>query len=467
MNYSSSMRLLPLIYLLASSGVYAQQDTHFPYKKQQPIAAHVQSAALADKARSAAIKRGAAVARAADCSACHTATAQHPYAGGYQFDTGVGVLYSSNITSDPDHGIGDWTYADFAKAIHKGESKDGHNLYPAMPFAAYQGMTEQDTKDLWAYIHALKPDSYQPPDNDMSWPFSMRWGISLWKWTFVDDERFTPDQQHSDQWNRGDYLVNVLGHCGSCHTERNIAMAKDHDKALQGAVTQGWYAPSLLSGTDQPLDKWDINELTRFLGTGVTQNHFAAGPMREAVEHSLQYLSVQDRQAIALYLKTLRKDTDGDTVAMAKEPELPSITKPAATSSLTLDNMHARTASFTISDPVLDNAMTQTDQPGAALYRDNCSACHLQGQGMPGMVPNLAHSTAVTAKQPNNLLQVILHGARNAQTEQHPTVQVMPAFNERLSDQQIAQLVNYLHQQIRHDDSDTDTVTAEQVAEYR
>lgn len=456
---------LTLLLIITSVAVvslaHAKETEFFPYKKNQPVAADVKPAALNDSAQHDAIMRGAAIARAADCTACHTADPQHPFAGGYRFDTGVGVMYSSNITSDPEQGIGNWTLADFKAALRDGESKDGHNLYPAMPFPSYQGMTDSDIADLWAYIRNLKADNYAPPENDMNWPFSWRWGLTPWKWVFFDNDGFTADDAHSKRWNRGAYLVNVLGHCGACHTERNFAMAKDQDQALQGAIAQGWYAPSLLSGPGQPLEDWTVEELTAFLQTGVTRDHFAAGPMREAVENSLQYLSASDRQAIAIYLKTLRKNEDGDTIALTTEPSTPA----PAEASTAMADINQRVASFTIGEPILATATDRPDSVGEALYRDNCSACHLQGQGMPGMVPSLANNITITAAQPDNLLQVILHGARNAQTQQHPTVQVMPAFDWRLSDEEVAELATYLRKKLGNPENDA--VTAEDVADHR
>jgi len=168
------------------------------------------------------VKRGEYLARAGDCAACHNAPGGKPYAGGYAFKLPFGTIYSSNITPDKETGIGNWNDADFLRAMHDGIGKDGENLYPAFPYTSYTLLTDGDLLAIKAYLFSLKPVHYQPPADNLTFPFNQRFLMKFWNVLFNPGRRFEPNSDRPPEWNRGAYLAEALGHCGDCHTPRNL-----------------------------------------------------------------------------------------------------------------------------------------------------------------------------------------------------------------------------------------------------
>jgi mono/diheme cytochrome c family protein len=351
----------------------------------------------------ALVKQGAYLARAADCMPCHTGNQAQPYAGGLPIHTPFGILYSTNITSDPQTGIGNWTFADFRNALHNGIRADGAFLYPAMPFDAFTKITEPDLEALWAYIHSLKPIYAPDIPNQLAFPFNIRIGMLAWRELFFQPGYFEPIPGKSAAWNRGAYLVEALGHCSDCHSPRNVAGAIIGDAAYTGTEIDGFYAPDIASSA---LAKtWNANDLAHFLRTGSAPERTSVfGPMATVVHDSLAYLTPSDLSDMVMYL--------------LDSPPPPSMPAPQRLSPLP----------------------AAVYKRAAYLYIDNCAPCHQDhGRGIPGAVPPLAGNPAEIAREPYNVLMVVLGGLPSS-----GTYLAMPSFAGRLSDSQIADVVNYV-----------------------
>lgn len=358
------------------------------------------------------IQRGLYLTRAGDCKACHTAPNGQPFAGGRAVPTPFGTIYSTNITPDPATGIGDWTEADFRRAMHHGIARDGRQLYPAFPYPWYTKVAPEDLASIKAYLDTVTPVRSLPRENDLPWPLNMRTPVWFWDALFLHSGVYQANADKSAQWNRGAYLVQGLGHCSACHGDKNLFGATDKDKPLGGGYAEHVYAPSLAGGVRDGLGAWSEEDIVDFLKTGSNRIASAAGPMAEVVEQSTRHLSDADLKAIAIYLKDLpggasknRNDDAGQVLA---------------------------------SD---DSRM----QRGAALYYDNCRACHMDGgTGQTHAFPQLKESSSIQAAEAATLISVVLNGARKPVTDADATGLQMPGFAARLDDGEIADLVTYI-----------------------
>ncbi|MGA9422892.1 MAG: c-type cytochrome [Rhodanobacteraceae bacterium] len=363
----------------------------------------------ADSAYSA-IQRGRYLVRAGDCAACHTAEGGKPFAGGRAVPTPFGILYSTNITPDKDTGIGDWTDADLYRAMHSGIARDGSHLYPAFPYPWYTRVTPDDVSAIKLYLETLEPVRQPDRPNRLPWPFDVRGLMAVWNSMYFDQGTFRRDPKKSDAWNRGAYLVNGLGHCGACHTRKNFAGAADSDHPFQGGHGENAFAPDLTGDLRDGLGGWSVAEIAEYLKTGSNDKSSAAGPMAEVVSHSTQYLSDADLDAIATYLKGFQRTRENDR----EEDET----------------------------RVAENDITTR---GAAIYADDCSGCHMaHGEGLASVFPPLRGSSAIQAEQPDTLVRVLLGGAEIPPTGTKPTGFAMPAFDGKLDDAEIADVLTYI-----------------------
>lgn len=253
------------------------------------------------------IARGEYLTKAADCVACHTTKEGKPFAGGLAFKTPMGTLYSPNITPDKETGIGSWTDEEFLRALHEGKGKNGENLYPAFPYTSYTLLTDDDVKAIKAYLFSL-PAVHQPNrENEMPFPFNQRWGLWFWNLVNFEGQRFQPDTSKDAQWNQGAYFVEALGHCGECHTPRNITMGMKDSKAYSGADIDGWTAFNITSDPHAGIGGWSQEQVVQYLRSGhVDGKAQAAGPMAEVIENSTRHLTDSDLNAMAVYLRTLK-----------------------------------------------------------------------------------------------------------------------------------------------------------------
>lgn len=254
--------------------------------------------------------KGEYLFRAAGCYACHTrpVSGARPLAGGRALETPFGTFYSPNITPDPDHGIGRWNLTDFARAMRLGEAPDGSHYFPAFPFPSYSGMRDQDLADLWVYLQGVDPVPEPSLEHDLVFPFGFRVLAGLWKWLFFEAGTFQPDPQKDARWNRGAYLTRHLGHCGECHTPRNLLGALQDDRHLAGTREgpDGQKVPNITPHPGDGIGEWSEADIAFFLQIGVMPDgDVAGGAMEDVIREGTGHLTDEDRKAIAAYLKSL------------------------------------------------------------------------------------------------------------------------------------------------------------------
>lgn len=365
----------------------------------------------------ATLAHGVQLAAAGDCMSCHTAVGGKPFAGGEPLNTPFGTIYSTNITPDPDTGIGHWSLDAFTRSLRKGVSRDGHLLYPAFPYPHFTHMTDDDIKALYAYMMTRTPVHATPPANTLTFPFGFRPLIAGWNLMFLRSGELPPDSSQSAEWLRGRYLVEGPGHCAACHTPMNAFGAeKGGDDAFAGGRIDNWDVPALNALSRAPTP-WTADQLTSYLRTGLALEHgAAAGPMLP-VPHLLGDVSENDVRAMAVYLLSLDKHA----------PAAPAAQKTA--------------------DAAPAGADAQRLQNGAALFSSTCASCH--GAAAPmmqiGNRPSLALSSVVTSDSPRNAIQMILGGIPLAGAN---TSHYMPSFANTLSDAQIADVATYMRVEI-------------------
>lgn len=374
------------------------------------------------------VARGRYLATAADCAACHTAPhGGTPFAGGYAIDTPLGQIFSTNITPSKSAGIGDYSEADFSRAVRDGVARDGSHLYPAMPYTAYAKITDADMKALYAYfMNEVKADDHKPQQTELPFPFSIRTSMAVWNLLFLDKTRFEPNPAKSAEWNRGAYLAEALTHCATCHTPRNGLMAEDGSQPLAGGAVGPWFAPNITSDKIAGIGGWSDADLTQYLKTGnVPGKAQAAGPMAEAIEQSFQHLPDEDIKAIVTYLRDVPPIGSGD-----------------------------KKARDTFGTPSTEIEASLRGLPGQApnengfhIFSGSCAACH-QPEGQGNLhYPSLFKNTATGGDRPDNLIATILYGLHRTVGE---NVAFMPAFGpdasytDRLSDKDIADVSNYV-----------------------
>src|SRR3569833_1319708 len=253
----------------------------------------------------ASIAKGDYLARAGDCTACHTASEGKLFAGGRAMPTPFGTIYTSNITPDAKTGIGKWSADDFYKTMHEGRFPDGGLIYPAMPFASYTKVTRADSDAIFAYLRSIPPVRQKNHEHDLRFPYNNRQLFLGWRTLFFSEGEYKTNLNKSAEWNRGAYLVEGLGHCGMCHSPINALGGSSQSDAFKGGLIpmQNWYAPSLTSNREAGLGDWSIKDITDLLQTGVSARGVVYGPMAEVVHNSLQYLTDEDARAMAVYLK--------------------------------------------------------------------------------------------------------------------------------------------------------------------
>jgi mono/diheme cytochrome c family protein len=387
----------------------------------------------ASLAHESLVVRGAYLARAADCAACHTAKGGTPYAGGLAINLPFGTIYSPNITADKETGIGSWSDADFINAVRRGVDDEGERLYPAMPYASYGAMTDADVLAIKAYLFSLPPARQENRETTFSFPFNQRWVMGLWDAFFSPDKRFRPNPDRSLQWNRGAYLAEALAHCGECHTPRNLAFALDNRRKYGGALTAGWRAYNITSDGPTGVGSWSAAELHDYIATGHADGRgTASGPMGEAVDASFRYLTPDDVDAIVAYLRSV----------------------PPVTSNLPATL--AGPAPATHREPPTDNTR------GKMLFAGACASCH----GWTGQSPIWGQATLTGARAVNdpgaaNVAQIVIEGSVHKTA--NGTV-FMPSFGGSFSDAEVAAVANYVTARFG---SKPSSISARDVADLR
>jgi len=352
------------------------------------------------------IAHGKALTEAGDCASCHTADPAKPFAGGKRIDTPFGGIYSPNLTPDRDTGIGSWSDDEFYRALRYGMDPDGSRYYPAFPYPNFTKLIRDDILAIRAYLATLTPVQNSPPPPQLRWPLNYRVVMRAWNFLFFRPGIFEPNQQKSAEWNRGGYLVTGASHCGACHTPKNIFGSDKRGWAFGGGLVQGWFAPRLDSAERSGLKSWSVDDIAEYLQSGRNGKSNADGLMAEVVVNSTSKMSDQDIRAIAVYLKDLP----------AGAPE-PAVTPPPP------------------------REMTA----GKAVYDHLCIACHeADGSGAPRIYPPLPGNANLQSDDPASMLRIILDGAQTVTTPRAPNTGSMPPYAKDLSDQQIADVTNYV-----------------------
>lgn len=381
---------------------------------------------LTDQSPSKAlIDQGAYLAQIGDCTSCHTSDTKQPFAGGVPFEMPIGTVYSPNITPDKTHGIGNYSLEEFDNAIRYGIRKDGKSLYPAMPFPDYAVISEADIKALYAYfMNSVQPSATPRMKAEITWPLSMRWPLTAWRLMFSPTPKeFDTSRYPTSQIARGAYLVQGLGHCGSCHTPRSLTLNEkgynESDPAfLSGSnvAIDGWVPINLRGDHITGLGDISADELAILLWSGRSERHAVFGGMREVIDNSLQFATKDDIISIAKYLKTL-----------------------SPVNSLNPPFVYDETTHLALSSG-------NDSMRGASIYLDACAACHrTTGLGYSEVFPALAGNPSVQADKIDSLVKIIAEGSTLHGTEHALTTFVMPnELNDRLNDTDIADVLTFI-----------------------
>jgi len=398
------------------------------------------TASRADENVATPTSRGEYLARAGDCVSCHSVPGGKAFAGGLKMGTPLGAIYSTNITPDRETGIGSYSLADFDRAVRRGIAKDGHRLYPAMPYPSYAKLTDADVAALYDFfMKQVPPVHLKNLKSEIASPWNMRWPLAIWDALFTTSGSYVNKSGHDAAWNRGAYLVQGLGHCGACHTVRGFAWqekALDDSGSdyLSGAELDAWYAPNLRGDQRTGLGGWSKDDIVAFLKHGHNRAATAFGSMIDVVNNSTPYMSDDDLKAIAGYLKSL----------------------PASSAQPAFAYNNATTAAL---------RGGHASQPGAAVFTGTCANCHgFDGKGFAPYMPPLAGNPVVLEDNPSSLINLVLNGSNPLVVKGTPEAYRMPQFRLQYSDQEIADVVTFIRNGWGNK---APAVTAEQVAKLR
>lgn len=360
----------------------------------------------------ALIARGEYLARAGNCIGCHTQRGGAPYAGGRAIPTPFGSVFAPNLTPDAATGLGRWSADDFWRALHNGRGKQGQVLTPAFPYTNYALVTRADADALFVYLQSLPAVEQPRRPHELRFPYNTQIALNVWRALYFRPAEFTPEPAQSDEWNRGAYLTQGLGHCNACHATRNALGATGGLGDFSGGMLDalGWYAPSLHDPAEASVVGWSPQALQQWLRTGSNASASALGPMGEVILGSTQHLNDADLGAMAVYLQGLPQHaaarTEAQTEARA-EPRLREL--------------------------------------GEKLFTEHCVSCHgAKGEGVAGAYPALAGNRAVLMSNPANLLRIIQRGGFAPSTAGNPRPFGMPPFAGVLDDNEVAAVASFV-----------------------
>lgn len=363
----------------------------------------------------ALVAKGAQLAAIGNCRECHTARRGKSFAGGRPLHTPFGTFFGTNITPDPQTGIGQWSEAAFERAMREGIDRDGRHLYPAFPYEYFTRLADEDIKALYAFMMTREPVRAQNRPHELRFPFNVRSLVGGWKLLYFERGAFQPDPARDARWNRGAYLVQGLGHCGACHTPRDALGGEKKALVFAGGEAEGWHGPALNAQSPSPLP-WSAEQLYRYLRTGLDDEHaIAAGPMEPVVRNLAQVPEAEVR-AMAVYLEALAG------------PPTPQRKRKA--------------------EAALAQARAPGKEPrnarGAAIYAGACAFCHDQGrEASSGGALHLALGTAMTIPTSKNLLRITVEGIEAPEGEPG---RAMPGFADALTDAQVKDLMDYIRE---------------------
>jgi mono/diheme cytochrome c family protein len=360
---------------------------------------------VATTPNAAQLRRGQYLVIAGDCMSCHLREGGEPLAGGLGLRTPFGVIYSPNITSDKESGIGSWTSDQFYHAMHDGIDDEGKNLYPAFPYPWFTLVSREDDDAILAFLKTTPAVRYTPPKNDLPFPLNIRSAVKGWNLLYFHSHDFQPDADQSPEWNRGAYLVTGLGHCGGCHTPKNSLGADKSKQKLQGATLESWVAPDLTANDRTGLGAWSVDDVAEYLRNGRNVHAGAGGAMADVITYSTSLMSDADRHAIAVYLKS-------------------------------------QNASPSVASAQPDAGVMRR---GAAIYSDACASCHLEnGVGQPRYFPPLGPNAMLQQADPMGLEHLILAGGRIGTSPTRPSPMTMPSFAWKLTDQEVSDVSTFV-----------------------
>jgi mono/diheme cytochrome c family protein len=378
------------------------------------------------------VSRGADLALIGNCNSCHTKQGGQTFAGGRPMPTPFGTVYGTNITPDPETGIGRWSEEAFRRAMHEGVRRDGAHLYPAFPYDHYTKVSAEDVRAIYAFLMTRESVRAQAPENELTFPFNIRPLIAGWKLLYFSPGEYRPDPSRSADWNRGAYLAEGLAHCGACHTPRNMLGAEERDMQYAGGEIESWHAPALNAASPAPIP-WTVEQLSTYLQYGYVEPHgVAAGPMQPVV-NNLGPVAEEDVKAIAVYVGSVLAPATAERGKRAEELRQRSehgirVSAPAAG------------GETTGSSGAAEQAGSSSD--GASIYAGACAMCHEQsGQRFSAKGIHIAYSKLVALPDPRNLIHVIDDGI--AAPDGAPAAS-MPGFAEAFTEQQVVALVSFL-----------------------
>ncbi len=402
--------LLLLLLVATAAGVYLNLRGEASVDPSAPTPA--QDATL----DATQVERGRYLAQLGNCSGCHTNTGDAPYAGGRPLPTPFGTVYSSNLTPDATHGLGQWSAAHFWRAMHHGRARDGRLLNPVFPYASYTHVTREDSDALYAYLRSLPAVAQANRPHALRFPYDSQLALGVWRALYFraadPQQAAQPEPSRGAEWNRGAYLARGLGHCIECHSPRNALGAVTGSLELAGGAipSQGWYAPSLAAPDEAGVAQWKREDVVQLLRTGQAPGATVTGPMAEVVHGSTQHWREEDLQALARFLQELP--------AAPPRARAPSTPSPAAVLAL-----------------------------GGKVYEQQCAQCHGDaGQGAVGAYPALAGNRAVTMDAVDNLVSIVRKGGFAPSTAGNPRPFGMPPYAQVLSDQEIAAVLTFIRQ---------------------
>jgi mono/diheme cytochrome c family protein len=375
----------------------------------------------------AIVAKGGALAEVGGCAVCHTQAGGQAFAGGYPVDTPFGIVYGSNITPDPETGIGRWSQAAFQRAMHDGVTRKGNHLYPAFPYDHFTHTTDGDIDAIYAFLMTRQPVYQANREPDIPFPLNIRLAAAAWKLLFLKRGGIQANPSQSAEWNRGKYLAESLGHCGACHTPRNEFGAEKTAEAYNGGVTEDWHAPALNDHSPSPAP-WTVQAAYNYLRHGFDPHHgHPSGPM-SPVANGLAKASDSDVRAIATYIASLSGSDDSKKLRRAD---------------VALAWAQSRTLSIeSLASAATTGSASGNPNDGAAIFAGACAICHRSGGRTPTARPvDLALSGSVNSPDPGNLLHIILTGI-HPQTRERGFI--MPGFDGALTDDQIVALAGYV-----------------------
>jgi mono/diheme cytochrome c family protein len=382
----------------------------------------------------ALIERGSALAAIGGCVSCHTAPGGKPYAGGLALETPFGTVYGTNITPDAQTGIGRWPEAAFVRALREGVRRDGRHLYPVFPYDHYTRVADDDVRALYAFLMTRSPVRAEAPENDLAFPMNVRMLIAGWKLLFFDGKAFQPDAAQTAEWNRGAYLAEGLGHCGSCHTPRNFLGGPKKGLHYAGGEVEGWHAPALDASSRTPVP-WSVDALERYLTQGLSDVHeVSAGPMTRVVDN-LADAPAEEVRAIAVYIASQMGAAD-DAERKQRADDMLQRARAAA------EGGDAGVAKLAAAGA---DRVDKKAQEGRVIYEGTCMLCHGAAERTAGASSGealyLGLSTSVHLASPANLIRIVLQGIAPPDGARGP---FMPGYAGALTEEQLAKLIAYV-----------------------